>query len=108
LYALAEDETSGNQVWHLPTATALTGKQLIELAARIFDTQPRYMEVNKLFLNTIGLFNKLIRETAEMYYQYEFDYDFSSAKFEKAFNIFPTSYEKGIEDFSKKLLHREA
>jgi nucleoside-diphosphate-sugar epimerase len=106
LYALAKDEASANQVWHLPTAPALPGKQFIELAAKIFDAQPRYMQVNKVFLNTIGLFNKLIGETAEMYYQYEFDYEFSSAKFEKAFNILPTSYQKGIEDFSRKLLHQ--
>lgn len=104
LYALTKDQSSGNQVWHLPTAPALTGKEFITLAAQIFDVQPRYMEVNKFMLNTIGLFNKLIRETAEMYYQYEFDYSFSSAKFEKAFKIFPTSYEKGIEEFRKKLL----
>jgi len=104
LYTLAKDQGSGNQVWHLPTAPALTGKDFIELAARVFDTPPRYMQVNKLFLDTIGLFNKLIRETSEMYYQYEFDYIFSSEKFEKAYNILPTSYEDGIREFRKRLI----
>lgn len=108
LFTLAEDRESGNQIWHLPTAPALTGKEFIELAARVFNTQPRYMQVNKLLLNTIGLFNKLIQETAEMYYQYEFDYIFSSEKFEKAYNISPTSYEDGIREFSKRLLSQNA
>lgn len=96
LYLLAKDPGSGNQVWHLPSAPALTGKQFIELAANIFHVKPEYSRVNKFLLNTIGLFNKSIRETAEMYYQYEFDYIFSSSKFEKAYNLQATAYADGI------------
>lgn len=101
LYALAKDPGSDNQVWHLPTAPALTGIDFIQLAAKIFDTRPTYMQVNKFMLQAIGIFNKLIGETAEMYYQYDHDYVFSSEKFERQYKIRPTSYEDGIRQFSR-------
>ena len=106
LYTLAKDPSSDNQVWHLPTASALTGKQLIQLAAKEFNVKPGYMEVNKFLLNGIGLFNKLIQETAEMYYQYQHDYIFSSEKFETTYNLHPSGYEDGIRQFSTFLTAR--
>jgi nucleoside-diphosphate-sugar epimerase len=103
LYLLANDAGSKNQVWHVPTAPALTGKEFIELAARIFNVQPEYVRINKLLLHTIGVFNKLIRETAEMYYQYQYDYIFSSQKFETTYKIRPTAYADGILQLSQTL-----
>ncbi|PSR55286.1 NAD-dependent dehydratase [Adhaeribacter arboris] len=101
---LGQHPESDNQIWHLPTAPELTGKEFIQLAANTFHTQPNYTKVNKLMLQTIGLFNKLIGETAEMYYQYEYDYVFNSAKFQKTFQVQPTSYVTGIKQFSSFLL----
>lgn len=92
-----------NQIWHMPTAPAKTGKEFIELAAGIFNTSPAYMRVNKLMLNTIGLFNKAISESAELYYQYQYDYIFNSKKIEDYFNIKPTSYADGITHLSQTL-----
>ena len=103
LYTLAKDPRSDNQVWHLPTATALAGRELIHLAAKEFNVKPGYMQINKLLLNAMGLFNKTIQETVEMYYQYQHDYIFSSEKFEKAFNLHPTEYAEGIRQFKKVL-----
>jgi nucleoside-diphosphate-sugar epimerase len=96
MYLLGQRPSSGNQVWHVPTAKAMTGKAFIELAANIFHIDPRYFEVRKLMLQAFGLMNPLIRETVEMYYQYQFDYVFDSTKFENTFGIRPTSYESGI------------
>jgi nucleoside-diphosphate-sugar epimerase len=107
LYTLAKDPGSNNQVWHVPTAPALTGHEFIQLAAKAFNARPDYMRVSKFLLNTIGLFNKLIQETVEMYYQYQYDYVFSSAKFEKAYGINPTSYEEGMRHLSRTLFNRE-
>jgi nucleoside-diphosphate-sugar epimerase len=108
LYTLAKDTASDNQVWHLPTAPALTGEKFIQLAANVFNTKPDYMRVNKLLLNTIGLFNKLIQETAELYYQYQYDYIFSSEKFEKAYQVKPTSYEDGLRQLSQTLFKQRS
>ena len=97
---LGEHPESDNQIWHVPTAPALTGKQFIELAARVLQAKPSYGSINKFMLQLAGLFNKLISETAEMYYQYQYDYVFDSTKFEQTFQVKPTQYEEGIRQFA--------
>lgn len=108
MFLLGQHETADNQVWHLPTAKPLTGKQFIHLAASIFNTNPSYMRVNKLMLQTMGIFNKLISESVELYYQYQYDYIFDSSKFESFFGMKPTAYEQGIKELSKTLFKAEA
>ena len=103
LYALAKNPGSDNQVWHLPTAPAITGIALMQMAARIFNAPPRYIRINKFLLSSIGLFNKPVAEAAELYYQNQYDYIFSSEKFEKAFDIQPTSYQEGLQRLSETI-----
>jgi nucleoside-diphosphate-sugar epimerase len=103
LYLLGQHPTADNQIWHVPTAPALTGFQFIQLAATAFNTPPKFMKVNKFMLQALGLFNKNIGETTEMYYQYQFDYIFSSEKFEKAFGVQPTSYADGLQELAQTL-----
>ncbi len=103
MYLLGQDPYSDNQIWHLPTAPPLTGKQFIELAAGVYHVKPQYMAINKLLLFIAGLFNKVVMGTVEMYYQYSHDYIFDSSKFEKAFNFKPTSYRDGIKQLSETL-----
>ena len=100
MFLLGQNPGSDNQIWHLPTAKPLTGKVFIELAASIFSVDPKFMKVNKFMLQTLGLFSKLIGETAELYYQYEHDYIFDSSKFEAYFGMKPVSYEQGITEFA--------
>ena len=103
MYLLGQNPESDNQIWHMPTAGTMTGKQFITLAAGIYDTKPRYFPVNKSMLWLIGLFDKVVADTVEMYYQYDHDYDFNSDKFEKAFKVKPTSYTDGIRLMSETL-----
>ncbi|HEY1025916.1 MAG TPA: NAD-dependent epimerase/dehydratase family protein [Sphingobacteriaceae bacterium] len=97
LFLLGQDPQSENQVWHLPTAGAATGHELIRTAAEVSGAAPKFMKVNKLMLKTLGLFNQGIKGTVEMYYQYEYDYNFTSAKFEKIFSYQPVSYREGMK-----------
>lgn len=106
VYLLGQNPQSDNQVWHLSTAPALTGKQFIEIAARIYKVEPKYMAINKFMLWSFGLFNKVVMSTVEMYYQYNHDYVFDSSKFEKAFNVKPTAYEDGIKVLSETLYRK--
>lgn len=100
---LGETPEADNQIWHVPTAKPITGTQFLELAASIYGVAPKYMRINKLMLQTIGLFNKLIRGTVEMYYQTDHDYIFDSTKFENYFKVKPTSYRDGFMELSKTL-----
>jgi nucleoside-diphosphate-sugar epimerase len=107
LYLLGQEDKADNQVWHVPTAPALTGRELIDLAALAFGVKSRYSTVNKFMLRMAGLFKPQIAETIEMYYQYQDDYVFDSSKFEKAFGLQPTPYKEGIDILSKTLFARE-
>jgi nucleoside-diphosphate-sugar epimerase len=101
MFLLGQHPESDNQVWHMPTAPAITGQQFIELAAGIYNVKPKYFAVNKLLLWLYGLINKTVMSTVEMYYQYDHDYIFDSSKFEKAFNFKPTSYADGLKHMSQ-------
>ncbi len=94
---LGNTESAYNQIWHLPSdPNAITGKATIELFAREFGIEPKYMVLNKFMLQLAGLFIPPIRESIELLYQYDSDYLFDSSKFNKAFNFTPTTYAEGI------------
>lgn len=99
-----------NQVWHMPTdRTPRTGKQWVELVAKILNKEPRYSVMPKWMLSFMGLFIPLFRELSEMAYQYDRDYIFNSSKFENRFGLLPIDAEKGlallIEELQKKTDH---
>ena len=88
-----------NQVWHLPTdrTALLTGKEWVEMVARIMNKKPRYSIIPKWMLSLMGLFIPLFRELSEMVYQYDRDYIFNSSKFEKRFGYSPVNPEEGMK-----------
>jgi nucleoside-diphosphate-sugar epimerase len=97
LALLGTDDTSWNQVWHMPTAPAITGEAFIELAARALDKPASTQLIPAWMIRLGGLFDRTTAELYEMLYQYEFAYHFDSTKFEKAYGFVPTSYEEGIK-----------
>ena len=107
LYLLATDESAFGQTWHLPTkATALTGKEFIEMSAKAFRKPNSVFVFSKWMVAIVGLFNRDIFEIKEMLYQNEYTYVFDSTKFEKHFNFIPTSYEEGIRQTADYYLNR--
>ena len=107
MFLLGQHPESDNQIWHMPTAPAITGKQFIEMAARVYGVAPKYMAINKIMLWLTGLFQKVVMGVVEMYYQYDHDYIFDSSKFEKAFNFKPKSYEEGVKLMSETLYRKK-
>jgi nucleoside-diphosphate-sugar epimerase len=105
LYLLATTEWAYGQTWHLPTATpALTGKEFVELAAKYMHAQAKIQVLPKWLVGTFGWFVPIMKELGEMLYQNEFPYHFDSSKFEKAFNVQPTTYEGGIRQTAEWFL----
>ncbi len=97
LVVLAEHPESWNQTWHVPTApNPPTGREFIKMVAVEFGTLPKYNTLSKWMIKLAGMFDATIRESVEMLYQSEREYVFDSSKFEKAFNLSPTSYVDGI------------
>ncbi len=86
-------------VWHLPTAApALTGLEIMEQAAKAFGVKPKFSAMGDFMLAILGIFIPILRELKEMSYQTNFDYIFSSEKFERVFGLKPTSYADGIRE----------
>ena len=98
LVLLGTDPNSWNQVWHLPTAApAITGKSFIEQAAHILGKQPSVQILPAWMIRLGGYFDRTTAELYEMLYQYAYDYQFDSTKFEKVYHFTPTPYEEGIK-----------
>ncbi|MDQ6902054.1 MAG: NAD-dependent epimerase/dehydratase family protein [Bacteroidota bacterium] len=98
LLLLSQNESAWNQIWNMPTASpALTGKQLICIAAKIFNVPQKHTLISKGMIGTLGVFMRTMYEMKEMLYQYDSEYIFDSSKFDNTFNFKPTSYKEGFE-----------
>ncbi len=95
---LGNTESAFQQVWHLPTAKPLTGKQWIEAFAKEIKVQPKTMVAPKFMIQLMGIFNPIMKEFVEMLYQYDRDYDFVSAKFENTFQLKATPIEEAVRE----------
>jgi nucleoside-diphosphate-sugar epimerase len=96
---LGNDEKSNGTVWHLPTAAnPWTGQQIVDFVANEMGHKNKTMAIRGVFLTVLGVFIPILKEFKEMMYQYENDYIFSSALFEKTFGMKPTPYEVGMKE----------
>jgi len=95
---LGNTDSAYGQVWHLPTAVPITGKEWVEKIAAELGVTPKIQIVPAFLVRILGLFNPILKEFAEMLYQYNRDYYFDSSKFETAFKIKPTSIDEGIKE----------
>ncbi|PSL45499.1 nucleoside-diphosphate-sugar epimerase [Chitinophaga niastensis] len=97
LYLLSQDDTSWNQIWHLPTCNpAPDGKGYVNMIAAQMGTKPKYAKLGAFMITLAGLFDSTTKEMKEMLYQSNYPYILDSSKFEKHFNVKPTPYEEGI------------
>ncbi|MEO8765910.1 MAG: NAD-dependent epimerase/dehydratase family protein [Ginsengibacter sp.] len=98
LWLLSKREDAWNQVWNMPTAAPpLTGKEIISMAAKIFNAPEKHMIFSKGMIGALGIFMRIMYEMKEMLYQYDSEYIFDSSKFNTAFNFQPTGYPEGFE-----------
>lgn len=90
-----------NQVWHLPSSEAYTGKQWIDMVANELNIKPGIQVASKTILRIMGLFNPIMKEFVEMAYQYDRDYFFDSTKFQKTFHIEATSALEAVRQITR-------
>jgi nucleoside-diphosphate-sugar epimerase len=96
LLVLGTHEEALGQVWHLPTAQALTGRQYIALASRAAGVQARPLAVPGLLLRVLGLTNPVLRESVEMLYEFNEPLLFDASKYIQAFDGMPTSHQEAM------------
>jgi nucleoside-diphosphate-sugar epimerase len=94
---LGNTNSAYNQVWHLPTDKAYTANELVEKISNITGKQAKIQVASQFMISILSWFVPPIKESKELLYQYDKDYNFNSSKFEKAFNVKPTSIEEGLK-----------
>jgi nucleoside-diphosphate-sugar epimerase len=88
-----------NTIWHLPTdKNPLTGREFIELFSREMKAANKLFVMPLWLVKIVGLFVPVLKEMAEMMYQYDRDYFFDSSKFEQRFNFKTTTYQDGVRN----------
>ncbi len=93
---LGTHEEALGQVWHLPTAQALTGRQYIALASEAAGVPAKPLAVPGLMLRVLGLTNPVLRESVEMLYEFNEPLLFDGSKYIHAFDGIPTPHQEAM------------
>jgi nucleoside-diphosphate-sugar epimerase len=96
LIVLGTHKQALGQVWHIPTAQALTGRQYIALASEAAGVQARALAVSGLLLRVLGLTNAVLRESVELLYEFNEPYLFDGSKYTRAFGGIPTPHREAM------------
>lgn len=97
LATLGEREEADGQVWHLPAAEPLTGRQFLELLFEAAGRAPKIGVASRPVIRIGGLFNPLLRELNETLYQFERPFVSDASKFQAVFGPFePTPHREAV------------
>jgi nucleoside-diphosphate-sugar epimerase len=97
LVTLGERDEADGEVWHLPAAEPVSGRQFLELLFAKVGRAPKIGVASRPAIRIGGLFNPLLRELNETLYQFERPFVSDAAKFQAAFGSFePTPHEAAV------------
>lgn len=91
----APDEDFG-QAWHIPCAPIQTPREILALASAQTGKPLKLSAMPMFLLPVIGLFSPMMREMAEMRFQWDRPYEVDSSKFAKRFWNDPTPFSEGV------------
>ena len=98
LVTLGTDERAVGQVWHLPGPETVTTRALLDVVAAEVNHPVGVRNVPKLAMRALGLVNPLMRELAEMAYEFEEPFVLDTTKFQSTFRTSVTSLATAITD----------
>jgi nucleoside-diphosphate-sugar epimerase len=97
LVTLGERDEADGQVWHLPAAEPLTGRQFLAMVFEEAGHSPKVGVASRPMIRVGGLVNPLLRELNETLYQFEQPFVSDASKFRAAFGAFePTPHRTGV------------
>ena len=97
LAALGQREDALGEVWHLPAAEALTGRQFMQMVYQAVGRPLRLGVITRPMMRLAGIFSPLVREALEVLHQFEQPFIMDSSKFQRAFGLTPTSHRDAIQ-----------
>lgn len=98
LAKLGHTASAYDQIWNLPTAPPITGEAWVKLFAEELKARARITVLPRWGNRLLGLFVPILREMHEMLYQYDREYFFDSAKFEKEFDYTPMGNAQAVKE----------
>ncbi|MFZ4619264.1 MAG: NAD-dependent epimerase/dehydratase family protein [Bacteroidota bacterium] len=98
LVTLAEHDDVFGQVWHVPSAPAVSQREFILKIFQELKMKPEYNSMGKLMLMMGGLFIPAARESVEMLYEFEKPFVMDSTKFEKRFGVTAVSTDNAVRE----------
>ena len=93
---VSSDDVFG-QIWHIPTAEPITQREFLEIAIEIANKTPKITSLSNFMLNTVALFNPIVKEIKELSYQFEKPFIMNHSKYEKRFGIDVTPHQEAIK-----------
>ena len=85
LVTLGTDSRALGEVWHIPAAPPVTGREFIELAFEVAGRPPRIGVYGRWMMRLAGLVNRQMREVLEVLYQFESPFVLNAEKFTRTF-----------------------
>ena len=85
-------------VWMLPVQPAETTRAVVERFAKALGREIPISTVPTWVLRALGVFQPMMREMAEMTYQWKQPYVLDDAKFRKTFDIAPTPWNEAVAE----------
>jgi nucleoside-diphosphate-sugar epimerase len=102
LVAVAGDDKVWGRVWHVPTAPAVSIRELASAAAELAGVPaPRLSPMPPAVLWLGGLFNRQAREIRELQYQFQAPFVLDSTQAQDAFGIEPVPTADALEETIK-------
>ncbi|HEV2580266.1 MAG TPA: SDR family oxidoreductase [Ktedonobacteraceae bacterium] len=96
LVILGEHDEAFGQVWHLPSAQTVTTREFINMIFAETGYSPRIQSVSNLVLKGLALFNPIIREVAEMLYEFDEPFVVDHSRFAQTFGNHATPLREAI------------
>jgi nucleoside-diphosphate-sugar epimerase len=97
LATLGEQDRADGQVWHLPAADPLTGRQFLELVVAASGSRSRIATSSAAMVRVAGVFVPFIREVGEVLYEFQAPYLVDWSKFQRAFGpVTPTPHAEAV------------
>ena len=99
LVTLAENARAFGEVWHLPAAEPITGREFIRLVFKAIGRPPRIgRPVSRWMLALASLFSRDLREIGEVLYQFERPFDVDAPRFQRTFGGHVTPHQQVIRE----------
>jgi nucleoside-diphosphate-sugar epimerase len=96
LVILGSREEAFGQAWHIPNAPTLTTRQMLNLFFEEAKLPPKIGKTPNLAVKALGVVSPIIREVAEMLYEFNEPFVVDHSKFERAFGNIATPHKEAV------------